>query len=326
MAEPCGEHGERVRFSMPSAAALGTGWTKWIRQSFDAMGNVIEVARIETCTMPHGSRLDPTGARHYSACMMDDVLVEVDARTFKVSRHFLLGTGKERGMNGAPGGHAMHMSELSCSPTWAQPSIDGNRVFVACNKADEIVEIDVPGWTLVRRIPAGPGVYNLGVSRDGKLIASNKRGESISIFDVATAKELARVPTRAPIVHGVAVSSDSRFAFVSEEAIGQTPGVVEIISLVDSRAPGVSRWSPGRRPRLPEDRTGMGSAARRRQEPLPAAAAEVVPGQTPLPSRDPAGCRGFALLAIYLPTRTFSSAFSIEPVGWRRRRFATMGE
>jgi DNA-binding beta-propeller fold protein YncE len=198
-----------------------------------ATEEMVEVARIKTCTMPHGSRLDPTGARHYSACMMDDALVEIDARSFQVSRHFLLAKGKEHGMNGAPGRHALHMSELSCSPTWAQPSADGNRVFVACNKSDEIVEIDVPGWRLVRRIPAGPGVYNLGVSRDGKLIASNKRGQSVSIFDAATARELARVPTRAPIVHGVAVSPDSRFAFVSEEAIGNAPGMVEVISLSD---------------------------------------------------------------------------------------------
>jgi DNA-binding beta-propeller fold protein YncE len=198
-----------------------------------ATEEMVEVARIQTCTMPHGSRLDSTGARHYSACMMDDALVEIDAKTLRVSRHFYLSKGKEHGMDGAPGGHAMRMSELSCSPTWAQPSADAKRVFVACNKSDEIVEIDVSGWRLVRRIPAGPGVYNLGVSRDGKLIATNKRGQSVSIFDVATAKELARVPMRAPLVHGVTVSSDSRFAFVSEEAIGKAPGVVEAISLAE---------------------------------------------------------------------------------------------
>ena len=196
-----------------------------------ATKDMVEVARITTCTMPHGSRLDPTGVRHYSACMMDDALVEIDARAFKVSRHFVLGKGEEHGMDGAPAGHALHGSELSCSPTWAQPSADGERVFVACNKSDEIVEIDVPSWRLVRRIPAGSGVYNLGVSRDGKLVASNKRGQSVSVFDVASGKELARIPTKAKVVHGVAVSSDDRFAFVSEEAIGKTPGVVEVIDL-----------------------------------------------------------------------------------------------
>ncbi len=196
-----------------------------------ATEDMVEVARIKTCTMPHGSRLDRTGAFHYSACMMDDALVAIDARALEVSRHFLLGKGKEHGIEGAPSGHAMHMSELSCSPTWAQPSADGKRVFVACNKSDEIVEIDVPSWTLVRRLPAGSGVYNLGMSGNGKLVATNKRGQSVSVFDVSSGKELARIGTRAPIVHGIAVSSDDRFAFVSEEAKGKAPGVVEVISL-----------------------------------------------------------------------------------------------
>lgn len=203
-----------------------------------ATSEMIEVARIRTCTMPHGSRLDPTGARHYSACMMDDALVEIDARALRVARHFLLGKGEERGMEGPPSGHAAHGAELSCSPTWAQPSADGKRVFVACNKSDEIVEIDVPSWTRVRRIPAGSGVYNLGVSRDGKLVASNKRGQSVSIFDVSSGKELARVETRSRVVHGVAVSSDDRFAFVSEEGIGATPGIVEVIDLTELRSRG----------------------------------------------------------------------------------------
>jgi DNA-binding beta-propeller fold protein YncE len=193
--------------------------------------DLVEVARIETCTMPHGTRLDPTGARHYSACMMDDALVEIDTRSLEVSRHFLLARGREHGMEGAPAGHGMHMSALSCSPTWAQPSADGARVFVACNKSDEIVEIDVASWKLVRRITAGSGVYNLGVTRDGKLIASNKRGQSISVFDVHSSKELARIPTKARLAHGIAVSSDDLFAFVSEEAVGNTPGVVEAIDL-----------------------------------------------------------------------------------------------
>ena len=40
--------------------------------------------------MPHGSRLNPKGTKHYSACMMDDMLVEIDARQLAVSRHFML--------------------------------------------------------------------------------------------------------------------------------------------------------------------------------------------------------------------------------------------
>ena len=215
-----------------------------------AAGEMVEVARIRTCTMPHGSRINPQGTRQYSACMMDDMAVELDTRTFAVSRHFMLAKGKEHGENGPPheamshttapsgesgGTHQMaghHRGEVSCSPTWAQPSANGARVYVACNKSNDIVELDVAGWKLVRRIPAGDGVYNLGVTGDGRLlIATNKRGQSVSIFDTNTGKELARIPTKRKVVHGVAVSGDNRYAFISVEGIGSEPGTVEIIDL-----------------------------------------------------------------------------------------------
>src|SRR5438128_12369330 len=58
---------------------------------------MLEVARIQTCAMPHGSRLNPRGATHYPPCMRDDLLVEIDTQTSKVSRHFLPTRGGERG-------------------------------------------------------------------------------------------------------------------------------------------------------------------------------------------------------------------------------------
>ena len=49
---------------------------------------MLEVQRIPTCVMPHGSRLSPDGRRQYSACMMNDVLVEIDADQLAVARRF----------------------------------------------------------------------------------------------------------------------------------------------------------------------------------------------------------------------------------------------
>ncbi|HEM47235.1 MAG TPA: YncE family protein, partial [Alphaproteobacteria bacterium] len=57
--------------------------------SIVSTGEMLEVARLQTCTMPHGSRLTADGARHYSVCMMDDMLIEIDAREFRVARHFM---------------------------------------------------------------------------------------------------------------------------------------------------------------------------------------------------------------------------------------------
>jgi len=215
-----------------------------------------EVARIQTCTMPHGSRLNPQGTKQYSACMMDDMLVEIDTRTLKVARHFIVTQGKEMGMIGAPkrnvaeamasmpgmnrsvkdsGGHGMELpkpGDTSCQPTWAQPSTDGSSIYVACNKSSEIVEVNADTWRVVRRIPARQGVYNLAVTHDGtRLLATNKRDQSVSIYDLKSGKELARLPTKRRVLHGVVVSPDDVYAFVTVEGVGSEPGTVEIIDL-----------------------------------------------------------------------------------------------
>ena len=216
-----------------------------------ATGEMVEVKRITTCTMPHGSRLNPQGTKQYSACMMDDMLAEIDTHKFDVSRHFVLTKGKEMGMNGAPHGQ-MKMGELTCVPTWAQPSNDGEEIYVACNKSNEIAVVDVASWKLSRRFPAGNGVYNLAMTKDGRLIATNKRGQSVSVFDPKTGKELANLPTKRKVVHGAVVTPDNRYAFISVEGVGTDPGTVEVIDLqslktvatidVPEQAAGIDFW------------------------------------------------------------------------------------
>jgi DNA-binding beta-propeller fold protein YncE len=222
-----------------------------------ATDQLIEVKRIPTCTMPHGSRLNHDGTKHYSVCMMDDMLVEIDTRKFAVDRYFMLGAGKEMGMTGAPSAPAMGDQKLmehkpSCTPTWAQPSNDGSTIYVACNQSNEIVAIDTKTWTLARRFPAGTGVYNLAMTKDGRLIATNKRGQSVSIFDPVTGHELAKIPTQRKVVHGAVVTPDDRYAFISVEGIGAEPGTVEVIDLhtlktvatvdVPPQAAGIDFW------------------------------------------------------------------------------------
>ena len=220
---------------------------------------MIEVKRITTCTMPHGSRLNPQGTKHYSVCMMDDMLVEIDTASLEVSRHFMLTAGKEMGMNGPAEFHAgAHTMAATCVPTWAQPSNDGSTIYVACNKSNEIIAIDAKSWTIARRFPAATGVYNLAMTKDGRVVATNKRGQSVSIFNPETGKALARIPTKRQVVHGAVVSPDDHYAFISEEGIGAEPGTVEMIDLdamksiaaidVGEQAGGIDFWKtePGR--------------------------------------------------------------------------------
>ena len=215
-----------------------------------------EVARTETCTMPHGSRVDPSGIHQYSTCMMDDQLVELDTRTFGVARRFGLAKDKEGPITQyAAVQHSGHgsMTPPSCSPTWAQPSADGAKVYVACNKADQIVEIDAARWEITRRFPTGRGPYNLAVSPDGRLlIATLKQGGGVQVFDLATGTSVLNTKSSTTVTHGVAVSPDSRYAFVSNEAVGAAPGKVDIYDLrtltrvadvpVGQQAGGIAFW------------------------------------------------------------------------------------
>ncbi|MCE9601104.1 MAG: YncE family protein [Gemmatimonadetes bacterium] len=245
--------------------------------------NMTEVARIVTCTMPHGSRVSPDGRFQYSGCMMDDELVEIDAHAMKVSRRFSLAKGKEaplaadggdmlkmwmegarRVSNGqtsdpaqvgylAMDGHKHAMEPNSCSPTWAQPSATGAKIYVACNKSDEILEIDRDGWAVTRRFKTARGPYNLGVTPDGRyLVASIKPGSMVEIFDLATGTSVAQIPTSNRLAHGVAISSDSRYAFVTSEGVGAAPGKVDVIDIaagakvgtvdIGQQASGIAFW------------------------------------------------------------------------------------
>jgi DNA-binding beta-propeller fold protein YncE len=205
-----------------------------------------EVARPATCTMPHGSRLDATGTRHYSACMMDDQLVELDARRFAVSARFSLAPGAERRLPADAAPTATHhpAAATSCSPTWAQPGAGARARFVyaACNRRDEILEIDTEQWRVSRRFATGRAPYNLAVSPQGDLLlATLKGGQALAVFDLESGRELGRIATSEPVTHGVLVTPDGRYAFVTNEARGSRRGTVDVIELATLRRVGSTR-------------------------------------------------------------------------------------
>jgi DNA-binding beta-propeller fold protein YncE len=208
---------------------------------------VVEVEQIELCTMPHGVRIHPSGLHAYTVCMMDDQLVEVDTRTFEVSRRFSVARGQEGPIDthhsgdhhgGEPGGlhHRPAAGAAShgatCSPTWAAPAPDGTRVYVACNASDEILEVSTDEWQLIRRLPTGRGPYNAAVTGDGRLlVATLKQGDAVEFFDLDSGDSLGRRATSTRVVHGVTISPDDRYAFVSVEGVGMEPGKVDVFDL-----------------------------------------------------------------------------------------------
>jgi DNA-binding beta-propeller fold protein YncE len=192
----------------------------------------------------------PDGLFLYSNCMRDDQVVEIDTRTFEVSRRFSVATGGEMALmdyevgevvTGARGitraAQAANSSRSvppppTCSPTWTEPTPDGKSVFVACNKGNEILVLDRESWTLERKFTTGPAPYNLGITPDGRiLVASLKSAGQVQFFDAATGESLAIVPSSTTVTHGVAMTPDSRYAFVSVEGKGAEPGKVDVYDL-----------------------------------------------------------------------------------------------
>ena len=233
------------------------------------------IEEVTTCTMPHGSRMSPDGMHNYSACMMDDQLVEMSTFSLEVTRRLNLVTGEPvadpvahgagmagRGMGGATAGGAgtsgapagrgataggggmggaMGSGMAACSPTWTTLSGDGRFVYVACNRGNEIVQVDVESWSVARRIPADGAPYNLALTRDGsRLLATLKGSGHLAVWDLDTGEQLAKIESTQKVTHGVAVTSDNRFAFVTVEGIGGQPGIVEVIDLAGYARVGVA--------------------------------------------------------------------------------------
>lgn len=189
---------------------------------------MVEVERTTTGSMPHGSRLSPDGTRHFSCAMMSDDLFELDAMTFEVARTLRLTDG----MGGVPPRRDDDHHEAVAKPTWVEPHPEKPLVYVALNGVAQVVEINLESWKITRRFPTARGPYNLAVTRDGKqLVVTYKGAQSIGVWDLVAGTELGRVPTSRRVTHGVVLSPDDRYAFVSSEGVGAERGTLDVIEL-----------------------------------------------------------------------------------------------
>ena len=138
----------------------------------------------------------------------------------KFMRSFLNGIGSED--------HA----KPDAKPTWAHPHPDKPLVYVANNGSDEIVEVNIENWEITRRFETGKAPYNLEVTADGKLLVASYKGEGATgIWDIDKGEELAKIKNSRTVTHGVTISPDSRYAFISVEGKGGEPGSVDVIDL-----------------------------------------------------------------------------------------------
>lgn len=222
-----------------------------------------EIERIETGVMPHGSRLTADGEKQYHVSMMTDELYEIDAISMEVNRVLNLnGTDEESREHGTdPSGmnhhssnnERAHRNQPKVKPTWASPNPVNSEVYVAGNGNNVIYVVDPESWSVVEEwSTSGRGPYNLEPTHDGsKVVVTYKEG-AVGIWDTEKGEELAKIENSRSVTHGVTISPDDRFAFISVEGVGGEPGSVDIINLeslelvdvveIGKQASGITFW------------------------------------------------------------------------------------
>jgi len=224
--------------------------------------SMTELEQITTGAMPHGSRLSRDGMKHYSVAMMSGELFEIDALDLRVSRqldldeaskmvsmdhskmdhsqmgHDMSGMKKQESMDHSKMDHSKMNHEMggmkhsAFKPTWVSPHPSKDLVYVAGNGSDEVLEIDTKSWKATRKFKTDKGPYNIDLSPDGKfMVVSYKSAAKTGIWNLETGEEVARLDNSQKVTHGVAISSDSKYAFVSVEGIGDDPGMVDVFDL-----------------------------------------------------------------------------------------------
>tara|TARA_Y200000002_G_scaffold211445_1_gene174423 strand:- start:107 stop:1189 length:1083 start_codon:yes stop_codon:yes gene_type:complete len=214
-----------------------------------------EITKIETGSMPHGSRITSDGLKQYSVAMMTGELFEIDALSLEVSR--ILNLEDRLKMNHSKMSHSKmndsSMKHSNVKPTWVIPHPYKNIIYIAGNGSNEIIEVDSDLWKVSKRIKTGKGPYNVEISPNGKyMIATLKSIGSTGIWNLESGRFLSEVKNSTSVSHGIAISPDSKYAFVSVEGIGGEPGIVDVIDIesqtiidnvkIGKQAGGIAFW------------------------------------------------------------------------------------
>lgn len=231
-------HGERPRVNPVSVVHVPT------------MTKMLDLA---ACDMPHGVKVNPAGTRVYVSCMHSDEILEVHAASFEILRRQRVGAGHGataaphahagRGSGPAPAGTVLSapaaLADRPCAPTYVSLAPDGGRLYVACNAGNTLQVWETATFRFLAEVPVGSGAYNAEPTPDGRLVlVTNKKGQSVSLVDPASAREVARIATSKPVVHGIAFAPDGRTAYISSESVGSDPGAIDVIDLAARRVTG----------------------------------------------------------------------------------------
>lgn len=168
------------------------------------------IKTINVWTMPHGMRMNHAGTRLYVANMMSDNISVID-----VARDSVVATIPVA-YDASPFGPTKYMPmEVAVSP-------DDAVFMVTCSEWDEVRMFDAVTNTLVDSFRVGSQPWHLQFTPDGQFCyVTNRLGNSVSVIHIPMRHVMSTIASASTFAypHGVDISADGQYVFVSNENI-----------------------------------------------------------------------------------------------------------
>lgn len=168
------------------------------------------VKSIPVWTMPHGIRMNHAGTRVYVANMMSDNLSVIDVFTDSVVATVPLA------FDAVPFRTKYMPMEVAISP-------DDSLVLVTCSEWDEVRMFSASSYALLDSFHVGDQPWHLQFTPDGEFCnVTNRLGNSISVIHIPMRHVMSTIvfPNLLSLPHGIDVSPNGRYMFVSNENVG----------------------------------------------------------------------------------------------------------
>lgn len=193
---PAGQHPAHVVIDRSGQRAFVTDSAADRVRVFDLQARS-QIASIPTGSFPHGLRLSPDGKALYVANMRGGSVSVIDSATLKESARIAVGN----------------------SPVQVGFAPDGRQAYVSLSTENKLGIIDTTTQQLTGKVAVGRTPIQMHATADGQVYVANQGSRSepddrVSVVDPLSRTVLATL-TAGKGAHGVAVSSDSAYVFIS---------------------------------------------------------------------------------------------------------------
>ncbi|GAB3245211.1 YVTN family beta-propeller repeat protein [Chitinimonas naiadis] len=194
---PAGEHPAHVVTDLAGKRAFVTDSAASVVRVFDLEAQK-EIGQVATGAFPHGIRLSPDGSMLYVADMKAKAVSVIDVASLQETGRITVGR----------------------APVQVGFAPDGKQAYVSLSGENKLGLIDTAKRKLVGKVAVGRMPIQMYATPDGRQVFVANQGSAkqpddrVSVIDPVAGKVLAAITTGKG-AHGVAMSSDGAYAFVS---------------------------------------------------------------------------------------------------------------